>query len=118
MKLEFFYAPTNDLKESLALYRDQLGFAEAWREGETTVSLQFPGTEVQLMLVEEPPGPDNRPGPMFVVDSVVAFAEQRPAGLRVLAEPTEIPGGFIATFEDPSGNAMYVMDQSTESGPE
>lgn len=118
MKLEFLYAPTTDLQESLALYRDGLGWEEAWREGESTVSLQMPGTDVQLMLdlVEDPQGPDSRPGPVFVVDSVARFAADRPAGMRVRTEPYQIPGGFMATFEDPAGNPVYVLDQSTETG--
>jgi predicted enzyme related to lactoylglutathione lyase len=35
-------------------------------------------------------------------------------------EPAAIPGGFMATFEDQSGNTMYVIDQSEDaaaSGP-
>ncbi len=116
MKLEFVYTPTSDLRESLALYRDGLGFQEAWREGDSTVSLQLPGTDVQLMLVqlEDQQGPDSRPGPLFIVDSVTRFHGERPAGLRPLAEPSEIPGGFMATYEDPAGNPIYLMDQSTE----
>jgi catechol 2,3-dioxygenase-like lactoylglutathione lyase family enzyme len=116
MKLEFLYTPTTDLQESLALYRDELGWEEAWREGESTVSLQLPGTDVLLMLdrIEGRQGQDNRPGPIFVVDSVARFTAERPAGLRPCGEPTEIPGGFMATYEDPSGNAIYVLDQSTE----
>ena len=50
MKLEFLYAPTRDLQVSLALYRDELGWEEAWREGDSTVSLKLPGSDVQLML--------------------------------------------------------------------
>ena len=50
MKLEFWYAPVTDLSAALALYRDTLGWEEAWREGELTASLVLPGTEVQLML--------------------------------------------------------------------
>lgn len=116
MKLEFLYTPTPDLQKSLALYRDGLGWEEAWREGESTVSLQLPGTDVQVMLdlVVDEPDPDNRPGPVFVVDSVARFTAERPAGLRACGEPTEIPGGFMATYEDPAGNPIYVMDQSTE----
>jgi len=116
MKLEFLYTPTTDLQESLALYRDGLGFQEAWREGESTVSLQVPGTDVQLMLdlIEGRQGPDTRPGPIFIVDSVARFTAERPAGLRACGDPTEIPGGFMATYEDPAGNAVHVMDQSTE----
>ncbi|CAN5843895.1 hypothetical protein BH23ACT5_BH23ACT5_19150 [soil metagenome] len=46
MKLEFLLAPTLDLKASLALYRDALGFSEVWREGDATVVLSLPGTDV------------------------------------------------------------------------
>jgi hypothetical protein len=47
---------------------------------------------------------------------VKRFFAERPAALRANAEPDEIPGGFLATFQDPSGNTIYVMDQSTEGG--
>lgn len=50
MKLEFLFIPTSDLNASLALYRDGLGFTELWREGDATVALTLPGSEVQVML--------------------------------------------------------------------
>jgi catechol 2,3-dioxygenase-like lactoylglutathione lyase family enzyme len=112
MKLEFLYAPTSDLKASLALYRDGLGCTEIWREGDSTVALALPGTDVQLML--DANDPDAPVGPLFVVDSVQAFHGARPEALAVVAEPTEIPGGFLATYKDPAGATLYVMDQSTE----
>ncbi len=38
-------------------YRDELGWEEVWRKGESTVSLQLPGTDVQLILdAAEPDG--------------------------------------------------------------
>jgi catechol 2,3-dioxygenase-like lactoylglutathione lyase family enzyme len=115
MKLEFLYVPTRDLQAALSLYRDELGWEEVWREGDSTVSLQMPGTDVQLMLVVgEPDG--GAFGPIFVLDDVKRFFADRPAALRADAEPDEIPGGFLATFQDPSGNTIYVMDQSTEEG--
>jgi catechol 2,3-dioxygenase-like lactoylglutathione lyase family enzyme len=113
MKLEFLFTPTSDLKASLALYRDGLGFTEAWREGDSTVALVVPGTDVQLML--DANDPDAPPGPLFVVDSVEAFHSDRPAALVVLDGPSEIPGGFLATYQDPGGATLYVMDQSTEA---
>lgn len=112
MKLEFLYMPTRDLKAALALYRDSLGWQEAWREGESTVSLALPGTEVQLML--DATDPDAAFGPIFVVDNVKEFHAGRPSELRVAMEPEAIPGGFLATFEDQSGNTIYVMDQTTD----
>jgi catechol 2,3-dioxygenase-like lactoylglutathione lyase family enzyme len=112
MKLEFLFAPTSDLKASLALYRDALGFSEVWREADTTVALSLPGTDVQLMLDANDPGAPA--GPIFVVDSVEAFNETRPETLTVIEEISEIPGGFMATYQDPGGVIIYVLDQSTD----
>jgi catechol 2,3-dioxygenase-like lactoylglutathione lyase family enzyme len=112
MKLEFLYTPVKDLQSALALYRDALGWEEAWREGDSTVSLKLPGTDVQLMLDEAEAG---EVGPLFVVENVERFHADRPRGLTTRAEPQEIPGGFLVTYADASGNAIYVMDQALES---
>jgi predicted enzyme related to lactoylglutathione lyase len=114
MKLEFIYTPTRDLQASLALYRDELGWEEAWREGDSTVSLKLPGSDVQIMLDAVEEGAESPFGPLFVLDDVRRFNGERPRGLRVTSEPQEIPGGYLATFEDPSGNTIYVMDQSLD----
>jgi len=53
-------------------------------------------------------------GPLFVVDSVEAFHTGRPETLAVADGPSEIPGGFLATYQDPGGATIYVMDQSTD----
>jgi len=113
MKLEFLFIPTSDLNASLALYRDGLGFTEMWREGDATVALALPGTDVQLML--DANDPDAPLGPLFVVDSVEAFHAARPEALTVIEGPAEIPGGFLATYHDPGGATIYVMDQTTDS---
>ncbi len=112
MRLEFLFIPTSDLDASLALYRDSLGCTEQWREGDATVALAVPGTEVQLML--DAHDPDAPVGPLFVVDSVEAFHSARSKTLGVIEEPSEIPGGFLATYQDPGGAIIYVMDQSTD----
>ena len=98
------------------LYRDGLGFTEVWREGDATVALTLPGTDVQLML--DANDPDAPLGPLFVVDSVETFHAARPESLTVLAEPAEIPGGVLATYQDPGGATIYVMDQSRDSAAE
>ena len=114
MKLEFLFAPTADLQGSLALYRDTFGCQEMWREGDRTVTLSLPGTDVQLMLdANDPRAPF---GPLFVVESVQQFHDQRPDALQVIEAPAEIPGGFLATYVDAGGVTIYVMDQSTDAG--
>lgn len=115
MKLEFMFVPTSDLAASLALYRDTLGFTEVWREGDATVALALPGSDVQVMLdAHDPKAPV---GPLFVVDSVQTFHAGRPQTLAVLDGPSEIPGGYLATYQDPGGATIRVMDQSTEENP-
>lgn len=114
MKLEFLLVPTTDLEASLAVYRDGLGFTELWREGDTTVALTLPGSEVQVML--DATDPDAPGGPIFVVERVDDFHASRPDALAVLAGPVEIPGGFMATYREPGGAAIHVLDQSTDSG--
>ena len=115
MKLEFLLIPTSDLNASLALYRDGLGFTELWREGDTTTALTLAGSELQIML--DASDLDASVGPMFVVESLEAFHAARPDTLAVLEEPAEIPGGFLATYRDPGGATIYVLDQSTDNAP-
>jgi catechol 2,3-dioxygenase-like lactoylglutathione lyase family enzyme len=112
MRLDFCYLPTNDLDASLRLYRDTLGFDELWREGEETVGLAIPGNEAALMI-DAAAMEGWGPGPIFGVDSVVDFRAQH-GELDVLTEPFEIPGGYLMAARDPSGNMLYVMDQSTD----
>lgn len=110
MKLAFMYLPVTDLKQALAHYRDELGFAEAWREGEETAALRLPGTDVELML-DQAAGPDDRPGPFFLVDSVADYRLEHP-DLVWRGEPEAMPGGWVGSFAGPSGNITYVADQS------
>jgi catechol 2,3-dioxygenase-like lactoylglutathione lyase family enzyme len=114
MKLEFLFAPTSDLQASLALYRDGFGCEEVWREGDATIALTLPGTDVQIMLDSNEP--DAPFGPLFVVDDVKKFHESRPAALALVEGPSEIPEGFMATYTDPGGATIYVMDQSASTG--
>ena len=46
--------------------------------------------------------------------SLSLHRDLRPETLTVVDEPAEIPGGFLATYQDPGGATLYVMDQSTD----
>ncbi len=111
-KLAFVYVPVPTIEAVLPFYRDTLGFTEAWREGDTTVALQVPGTDVQLML--DVPG--EKAGPVLILDSVHSYLMQLGDGANGV-EPVEIPGGFWAELEDPAGNPVYLMDQSRDPAP-
>lgn len=111
MQLEILYIPTTDLESSLAFYRG-LGWSDLWREGESTAAVVAPDGGLQIMLDVDPEAPM---GPMFTVDSVRAWHEARQHGIEVLAEPAEIPGGYLASYREPGGAAFYVIDQSTDA---
>lgn len=113
VKLEFLLTPSSDLEASLALYRDAFGFTELWREGDTTAALSLPGTDVQLMV--DASDPDAPAGPIFVVESVESFHATHPESLTVIDEVAEIPGGYMAVYQDPCGATIYVLDQSTDA---
>jgi catechol 2,3-dioxygenase-like lactoylglutathione lyase family enzyme len=110
MRLDFIYLPVSDLQGALALYRDQLGFDELWREGEGTVGLGIPGTDTGLMI-DADAAPGSGPGPIFGVESVDAWLAGQD-GLDVVFPPSEIPGGHLMGFRDVAGNHVYVLDQA------
>ncbi|RLV50717.1 hypothetical protein D9V37_01765 [Nocardioides mangrovicus] len=106
MRLTFYYAPVTDLAAATAYYRDQLGFDEAWREGDDTVSFWMPGRvgQVMLSLTEQPPGP------MYLVDDLAEWLASHP-GVDLISPPYAIPGGRVAGVRGPESNAYYVFDQ-------
>lgn len=111
MKLTFIYQPVTDLAEAIAFYRDQLGFVEAWREDEDTVSFWMPDRSAQIMVTTYV-GPEGRgpAGPMYLVDSLDEWISAHP-DVAVIVAKAEIPGGAVAGFEAPGGNGFYVFDQ-------
>ncbi|MGE7603523.1 VOC family protein [Peribacillus sp. NPDC097675] len=74
MKLAFLCHPVKYLKGSVRYYREVLGFEEAWQEGDHTVALKLPGSDVQLMLEDD--GDGFPPGGVFIVDSVDRYYEE------------------------------------------
>jgi len=107
MKLTFMYAPVSELAPALAFYRDTLGLAEAWREGDHTVAFALPDSDVQIMVsVDTDPA-----GPMFLVDDVAAYLAAHP-DLTITVPHAEIPDGSVAGFTDPAGTTIYVLDQT------
>jgi catechol 2,3-dioxygenase-like lactoylglutathione lyase family enzyme len=112
MKLVFMDYPVENLKESLAFYRDVLGFEEAWREGDHTVALKMPGSEVQLMIENDEVG--LTPGAVFLVESVDKYFEENKDSIKFIKEPIDIPPGRYAIFQDNSGNLIRILDFSKE----
>src|SRR5262249_13128585 len=112
MKLSYVHQPVQDLKAALTFYRERLGFEEAWREGDSTAALKLPGTEVQLLVDEDPN--EEKAGPTFTVESVDAFYQEHKGKIHFLFEPRDIPPGRYSAFADPSGNVIRLIDLTRE----
>lgn len=110
LPLSLIYLPTPDIDASLAFYRDLLGFDESWREGDDTVGLAVPDSDLTLMLDRVADLTAGGPGPMFVVDDLAGFLTAHPALVPALG-PMEIPDGSLVGLQDPAGNWLYVLDQ-------
>lgn len=112
MKLVFLYHPVKNLKQSLHHYREVLGFEEAWREGDHTVALKMPDTEVQLLIEEDEIDLDA--GGVFLVDSVDDFFEQNQSNLEFIKQPKTIPPGRYAICKELNGNIIRLIDFTNE----
>ncbi|MEW4326946.1 VOC family protein [Rossellomorea marisflavi] len=112
-KMVYLYHPVDDLKQALTFYRETLGYEEAWREGKHTAALTIPGSTVRLLLEEDEK--ELGPGAVFLVNSVDEFHLEKNGTLTCLKEPFDIPPGRYAVYQDPSGNALRIIDFSNES---
>jgi predicted enzyme related to lactoylglutathione lyase len=107
MKPAFIYVPTDDLAGTARFYAEQLGLEEAWREGDDTIAFALPDSDLQIMVSSAP----GNHGPMYQVPSAAEWIREHP-DLEVVVPLEEIPGGAVVGFEDPAGNAFYVLDQA------
>ncbi|ROR73728.1 hypothetical protein [Bogoriella caseilytica] len=103
MLFTFFFQPVEDLVAAVQHYRN-LGWDEAWREGEHTVALQMPGVASQLML-DSTVGFGSA-GPMYLVEDLGQWLGAHP-DLRA-GSPVPIPGGRVAEVSAP-GHTYYVF---------
>ncbi|MGJ9458353.1 MULTISPECIES: VOC family protein [Oceanobacillus] len=112
MKLLFLCHPVENIKESTAFYRDTLGFKEAWREGDHTVTFQLPDSEVRLMIEDDEN--DLLPGGVFLVGNVDDFYNRNKEKLDFIKSPIDIPPGRYAIYKDISGNPIRILDFTNE----
>ncbi len=112
MKLEFLYHPVKNIEEALMFYQEQLGFEEAWREGDHTIALRLPNSDVQLMIEDDEK--ELTAGGVFSVESVDAFFQKHRDQLHFVKEPVDIPPGRYAIYTDNSGNLIRIIDFSKE----
>jgi uncharacterized glyoxalase superfamily protein PhnB len=99
------------LERSLPLYRDALGLAEKYRQGEV-VMLGVAGSAVEVLLHERPPTAGLAGVAVsFLVDDVdAATALAVKAGATVVDEPADQPWGERqSVLTDPDGHVLCLV---------
>jgi catechol 2,3-dioxygenase-like lactoylglutathione lyase family enzyme len=110
MKLVFLYHPVKDLKAALGFYRDVLGWDEAWREGDETVAMSIPDSDVQVMLDVSDSSSAEASG-FFQVPDVDAFYERNRDHVDFVELPRDLPPIRCASFTDPSGHLFRIFHE-------
>ena len=107
MKLQFLYHPVKDLEQTVAFYRDVLGWDESWRMGDVTAAMQIPNSDVTVMLdaVEDPAGPSA----FLEVEDVDSFYDANKHLIEFEGEPQDVPPIRCVQFRDPGGNLLRVF---------
>jgi catechol 2,3-dioxygenase-like lactoylglutathione lyase family enzyme len=111
MKLVFLYHPVKDLTEALAFYRDELGWDEAWREGDSTIAMKIPDSDVQVMLDSSDSDGSGDASGFYEVKSVDAFFAAHGDRVTFVEEPRDLPPIRCAAFTDPSGNLFRIYHE-------
>ena len=127
ISLKYAHVTVNDVDESLAFYRDALGFEvrnDVGSDGQRWVTLGNPSQDLELVLSPPHAGRSQADGdaiqelltkgvmPMLVFttdDLDGTFEKLRASGAEVLQEPIDQPWGpRDCAFRDPSGNMIRI----------
>jgi predicted enzyme related to lactoylglutathione lyase len=100
--------PVKDVAQAVAFYRDGLGLAVKFQDGDRFAALDGGGTTFALAGPEENVT-GGEPAVSFKVDDVAATVERlTTAGAQVVRPPEEGPHEIRAVLRDPAGNAFVL----------
>lgn len=112
------YYNVADMKRAVAFYRDVLGSAPAYesthwtsfRVGSGTFALHWTEGSPVPPVPRDPHGPHaGATVTLRVEDCHKAFEALKRRGVKFLSGVEEQPWGDLATFEDPDGNVLKLM---------
>jgi catechol 2,3-dioxygenase-like lactoylglutathione lyase family enzyme len=99
-----------DLDSGLAFYRDRLGHELLWRnDAEGQAGLRTPDSATEVVLTTTRSYEPN----WKVHSAAEATAVFVANGGRILAGPDDIPIGQVVVVEDPFGNVLVLLDNTT-----
>ena len=108
--LVYLYVGSADFERDLSFYRDTLGAPVVWsfsRFGARVAALRLGGGPLFLIA-------DHRPAPSClpiyaVKDLAATLAALAARGFHAEGPPFEVPDGPCQRFDDPSGNALAIL---------
>jgi predicted enzyme related to lactoylglutathione lyase len=107
-KIDCIRLQVPDLESGLSFYRDKLGQPLIWRT-EHAAGLRMPGTDSEIVLQTEVPGPEID----LMVDSADEAANRfADAGGEIIVPPFDIQIGRCVVVRDPWGNPVVLLDTS------
>ncbi|HEY7483671.1 MAG TPA: VOC family protein [Streptosporangiaceae bacterium] len=102
----------DDVAVAVAFYRDGLGLAVKFQDGERFAALDGGGTTFAIAAPEEQVV--SGPAVSFKVDDVAAMAERlTAAGAELVRGPEDGPHEIRAVLRDPAGNSFVVYASRT-----
>jgi len=105
-EFRFLYQLVSDLGAAVKFYTEELGFEEAWRDGDLSVAVWMPGHSAQEMLSTS----GKPPGPMYLVENLDEWIDQH-SGVAIAVKRDAAGVVSVAGLKDPAGNVFYVFDQ-------
>ena len=112
MKIDCVMIRVGDLDTARDFYRDHLGLVELWRDdSEPAIGMGFPESDAEIVLhsIDLPARVDVT---YLVEDVERSIRELRAGGAEVVREPFDIAIGKCATFLDPFGNEISILDMT------
>ena len=98
----------DDVREAVRFYRDGLGLAVRFQDGDRFAALDGGGTTFAIAGPEEDVT-GGEPAVSFKVDDVAAMTGRlTAAGARLVRAPEEGPHEVRAVLRDPAGNAFVL----------
>ncbi len=113
---------TAQMERMVAFYRDVIGLSQHSDHGELVTFDVRPGLRLNIgrhsqIWTEESLDPFRIMLNLGVDDIQTAYARMLEQGTEFLRPPEqEAWGGWIATFRDPDGNTLQLMQQPPETG--
>jgi hypothetical protein len=108
--LVYLYVGTAHFERDLAYYRDLLGAPVVWsfeRFGAKVAALRLGGGPL-FLLADHRPAPSCMP--IYAVGNLAGTVAALTArGFRAEGPPFEVPDGPCQRFQDPSGNALALL---------